>query len=659
MKKSLVLISCIVIISFVSCRQTICYACKPKGYNDFIEQLSSQSGVFEIRDNWDLSIDKIKVKCSKQITIGGNLYYYSNKSVKLKAGQVIIIPKGCVFLSNTLNRILGEGIYETNSNIICYLASSDRCSETCFVTKRIVLPPNYKLRFLDGTIKNGVIDMAGGLIEAPSTQILQNCIVTNWGNKKIYGRWFLSDKQSVTSEDFNCFVKAEVDFDGLSLYAKEVISVSNAHWSKLRLTAPQIIIGNPNQLVSDFPIWKKVSKEGSYIETNVDLSVYKDYIILLSFAEPVYYDWREKNGRPSLYRGLTSIISSAKSGSFGIEDSVEVFGKDYIYKASDGTQTLLKSRGFIYEPCHVTLDSCTFYSSGRIDPGFMYIYSGKDIFISNCSWIASTDGTPSLLGINNSVNGVVKGCLFKGAYYHGTNTSYGLQTFNSTRITIKECTLEGNRRGVDFSGGLCQSRYCVVEDCKVVGRIIEHEGSGLGGHSTSYRNIFRNNIIEGSSSCIGIQTRGEYEIIEGNHFHVPFSAAAITCVENTTIRNNECVDGNTSTFVWLESISIDGNNILVENNRFTGNYLVRGQKELTCNVTINGNTFRYVSPTSSFAPVGNNVTVRSVNNKLIKENEKAVLYFKYNNTNKQAVPESLGKRDKVEFRFSKNGKLLE
>ena len=660
MKKVWVFIICIVIVAFVSYKHSYSYACtKSKGYDAFVKQLSERHGVLEIRGIWDLSIDKIKVKCTQKVIIGGKVYYYSDKRVKLKSGQIVILPKGCVFLSNTHKNILGEGMYETSSNTMGYIASRDRCSETCFVTKRIVLPPNSKLHFLGGTIENGVIDMAAGMIEAPNAHILHNCIVTNWGNKKINGRWFLCDKQRVSSEDLERFVNAEVDFKGLSLFAKEAIRVTNVHWSNLTLTAPQILIGNPNHLVSDFPIRKNVSKEYSNIETNIDLSVYKDYIVLLSFAEPVHYDWREINGKPSLYRGVTSIISNAKSGSFGVEDPVEEFGKDYLYNASDGSQTLLESRGYIYEPCHVALDGCTFYSSGRIEPGFMYVYSGKDIAIRDCSWIASSDGTPSLLGINNSVNGIVEHCLFKGAYYPGTKTSYGLQTFNSTRIVIKECILEGNRRGVDFSGSLCQSRYCVVEDCNVVGKIIDREGSGLGGHSTSCYNTYRNNNIEGSSSRIGIQTRGEYEIIEGNHFHVPFSAAAITCVENTTIRNNECIDGNTSTFIWIESISTKGNSILVENNHFTGNFLVRGQKKLTCNITINGNTFRYASPSSSFAPVGDNVTVRSVNNKLIKENEKAVLYYKYNNTNKQAAPESLGKSDKVEFRFSKNGKLLE
>ena len=203
MRKIIIFIFCIVAIVLVSCRQTVCYACKShKGYEDFIELISNRSGEFEMRDKWDLSTDKIKVKCSNKTTIGGKVYYYSNKGVKLKSGQAIIIPKGCVLLSNMRNNILGENIYEAASSITGYIASSNKCSGTCLITKRIVLPPNTKLRFLDGTIENGVIDMAGGLIEAPTSHILNSCKVTNLGNKKINARWFLCDTQSVSSKDF-------------------------------------------------------------------------------------------------------------------------------------------------------------------------------------------------------------------------------------------------------------------------------------------------------------------------------------------------------------------------------------------------------------------------------------------------------------------------
>lgn len=649
---------CIVILAFVSCGQMICFASVPqKGYISFIEKFTNQSGVLNIRENWDLSIDKINAICSDKLSLGGKVYYCSNKNVKLQPGQIIIIPNGCTLISDTRDSIIGENLYEARSSITGYLVSCEKTTQTVVITKRIVLPPNSTLRFTDGLIENGVIDMAGGKIEGASNHILKNCIVTNLGNTKIKGRWFFCDNQVVSSTDFERFVNAEIDFGSLILKATDVIRVSGAHWTNLKLQAPKIIIGNTKHLKADFSIWK--SKNRSIIETDIDLSPYVDKLILLSFGEPAHYDWREKDGKPTVHRGIASVIKDAEKGSFIINDSVEGFDKEYLYRASDGIHSMLYSKGYIYDPCKVYLDSCTFFSTGRISPGFMYIFSGKDIQISNSSWIASLEGTKSLLGINNCVNGDVVNCIFKGAYYPGTQTSYGLQTINSTRINVKGCTLDGNRRGVDFSGNLCQSRYCIVEDCKVIGKVIEHEGSGLGGHSSSYGNIYRNNIIEGSSSRIGIEARGENEIIEGNILNLPFSAAAITCAENTIIRNNVCEKGKTPTFVWIESVSKEGNSITIEDNKYKGNNLVRGQKRLTCNVNIKGNIFSYVSPTSSLAPVGDNVVVQSSGNHLIRGNEKAVLYYKYNNTTKTTFPEGLGMKDRTEAHFNNIGKLIE
>ena len=660
MKKTIIFTVCVVFIVFFSYKQTPCYACRAhKGYEKFTELLSKQSEVIDIQGGWDFSVKKIKAKCSEQVTIEGKEYYSVRKKITLLPGQILLIPKGCVFLSNTRSSILGVNTYEAVSNISGYLACSSESTISCNITKKVILPPNTILRFSEGTIENGVIDMSGGYIESDNKHILENCILSNLGNKKVYGRWFFNDNQEISSDDLEVFKKKEVDFGKLYLMASDVIRVTDVHWTNLNLNAPKIIIGNTNKLTFGFTIWKSNKNPHSNIETDIDLSSYIGDIILLSFGEPVHYDKREKDGLPTLHRGLATIIESSMNGSFAVYDEVEEFEKTYLYKSSDGTDKLLRSNGFVYKPCTVWLDSCNFYSTERVSPGFMYIYSGKDIHISNSSWIASAEGAQSLLGINNSVQGEIVNCFFKGAIFTGTQTSYGLQTINSTRIFVKDCVLEGNRRGVDFSGNVCQSRYCVVENCKVSGDIIEHEGSGLGGHSTSYGNIYRNNIIEGSSSRIGIETRGEREIIEGNTFKLPFSAAAITCVENTIIRNNVCEYGNTPTFVWIESISKDGNNIIVENNIFEGNNLVRGQKELTCKVTIKGNTFKYVSPTSSFAPVGDNVMVYSTDNTLIRGKENAVLYFKYNNVKKPAISEGLGEKDKVEIRFSREGKLLD
>lgn len=586
MKRILFSISCIcsfLLLCCISCGCSLSQIAKSK--RSFDSLINSHTNEYVVKENYDLSIKTIKASCTKRIQVGNDLFYTDKRLITIDKGQVIILPEGCVLLSDDGSHIIGSRFVETNHLIKGYIASDGRKKIKCPITERIVLKTGTNLRFTTGSISNGVIDIAGNLIEAPEKQIFKKCIVTNIGNETIKGRWFFENNQTIQSEDLGMLSDNEVDFKGLNLFCKGDIRVLNAKWKNLNLTASRIYIGNDKALLSGFSISKNGKNKLPKIETNANLSQYIDGVVLLSFGEHVHYDWREKNGKPTLFRGLTSVITQAKDKSFIIEDSVEDFQEVYSYMSSDNRITEISSTGYIYEPCIVNIDNCKFKSTSRIAPGFMYINAGKRIVIKNSSWTASSEGTPSLLGVNNSVGGIIEDCSFTGAYYEGTKTSYGLQLFGSTRINVRNCTFAGNRRGLDFSGSLCQSRYCVVEDCTVSGDIIEHSGSGLGGHSTSFGNIYRNNIIEGSSSRIGIQTRGEYEVIEGNVFKLPFSAAAITCVENATIRNNECVEAST-TFVWIESISRDDNTITIENNRFKGNNLIRGQEVLTCKVIV-------------------------------------------------------------------------
>lgn len=315
----------------------------------------------------------------------------------------------------------------------------------------------------------------------------------------------------------------------------------------------------------------------------------------LSTGEHVDYDWREENNLPTLYKGATSIIEKGYEGSIIIEDYIDNFEKVYNYTAKNNKIYKIESKGYIYEPSHVVLDNCTFVSSKRSTTGFMYIYSAKDLFVNNCYWDGGDEGSPSLLGINNCVNGIIQNSTFSKSFYNGTVTSYGLQLFNSTRINTFNCNFISNRRGYDVSGNMCQTRYCVVENCTVLGMPLLAEGSGMGGHSTSYGNVFRNNVIEGSSAIAGIQTRGDKEVIEGNTFYGKYKAATITCVKNTVIRNNVCIETPTSTFVWIESCSDDNNEIVVEGNKFSGETFVRGQKILKCDVIIRDNSFSFTS----------------------------------------------------------------
>lgn len=649
---------CLLFFVFLAFQQSASGSSFPfHNYISFDSLVNSGKTVLEIDHNYDLRIKTKKVLCSKEIKYNSKTLYIGPKSLFLEEGQVIILPDDCILLSDDCSRKLGAGFYEAPRGIRCFVASIKRGNYNCPITRKIQLRPDIVLSFTTGSLHNAIIDMSGGIIEAPSKRIFVNSFIINIGNSNLKGKWFFQDKQFIKSVDLERLSEHVVDFDNLHLYSFEDIHVTNAMWKNFSLTAPTINIGNRKEIISGIPISKSDNKDSKQIETTMDLSSYEGKIVLLSFGEHVHYDWREEKGKPTLFRGVTSILKKTNEQGFQIEDTVEAFRSTYKYTSSDYNEYTIKSLGYIYEPCRVIIDNCNFYSTKRQSPGFMYVNAGKDIVIRNSNWIASAEGTPSLLGVVNSVNGVVENCSYTGAFFEGTTTSYGLQLFGSTRIKVTNCRFSRNRRGLDFSGNVCQSRYCSVVNCKVVGDIIKDVGSGIGSHSTSYRNSYINNTIEGSSNCIGIQTRGEYELIEGNVFNLSFSAAAITCVENTIIRDNVC-NKQSKTFVWIESSSIANNQILVVNNRFFGGYLVRGQKKLSCRVSIRDNIFDYTAPTSSLAPIGDEVHVEATGNLLNKGKDKASLFFKYNPTLLQPKAEGISNGDIVDFVVDNDGKIL-
>lgn len=658
MRKFLLLVVSVVPLAVLMNIQQNIYACNvDKSFKHFVSILNTDENIIVISNDYDLSIKRLKVSCALSREVDGQLYYIAQQSISLKKNQVIFLPDGCFLFNETCSQLISTGSYKANNSIICYIANKKRGRYICPVTQEVVVPAGKQLKFKNGSVQNAVLRMSGSLIESTVKPIFRNSIITEIGNPIIHGRWFFDDGQNIVSEDIERYSNYTVDFDNLKLYSEDKLEVSNACWKNLCLTAPQILVGDNNYVIPGFSISKNDTKNKNHIVTDVNLSNFENYIVILSFGEHVHYDWREVNGRPTLYRGLSSIVRNASNGSFAIVDSVENFNREYQYTNSGKKVLKLSSTGYLLKPCKVIIDSCQFFSTKRFNPGFMYIYSGKDISLKNSSWIASPEGTPSLLSINYSVSGTVENCCFKGSYYEGTATSYGLQTFGSTRINVNKCIFEGNRRGLDFSGSLCQSRYCIVENCRVVGDIIKHTGSGLGGHSTSSHNIYRNNVIEGSSSCAGIQTRGEYEIVEGNVFDLSFSAAAVTCAENTIVRNNICKTPS-NTFVWIESSSIKNNKIVVEKNTFRGGRLVRGQKILACDVIIKDNIFEYTSSLSSIAPVGDRVHITLQGNKILKGDDKAVLYYKYNETIDQPKAEGLSSGDVVDVRVERYSKKI-
>jgi len=626
------------------------------------KQVLRGSVVYVVKESFDLGCLHKTVKCNKPLANKDFSLFYDEKRIHLKKDETVALPKNALVLDSNFS-LLAKGYFKARQAITIYLASTKEEEYDYWIGEELTMPERSVLKFEGGALINGIIDLSGSLVDAYPQVVFQNTVVRNQANNKVQARWFFQDGDIINSTVIDNLGIKEIDFSGLSLTSDIGVSFANANWKNLTIKCPHITIGEdtPIKVISSIsrPLGKDEYTDSHIISITGDMSSYKGDIVLISTGMPVDYDCREVNGLPTLYKGVTSIIEKGYDGSIVVEDYIENFEKENHYTSESSIVYTIESRGYVFDPCHVRLENCTFISSQRTNPGFMYVYACKGLYINNCVWDGGEDGTPSLLGINNCVNGIIQNSIFSGAFYEGTKTSYGLQLFNSTRINTYNCTFSHNRRGYDVSGNLCQTRYCVVENCMAVGPPLLEEGSGLGGHSTSYGNTFRNNIIEGASAITGIQTRGDKEIIEGNIFYGKYKAAAITCVKNTVIRNNVCIETPTPTFVWIESCTDKNNEIVVEGNKFSGETFVRGQKVLTCNVIIRDNSFYFTSDGSSLAPFGDNVTVNCYNNRFVKASDKAVLYYKLNTTVSDILPQSIGVGDKVDFHTNRTRSIVQ
>lgn len=619
------------------------------------------SAIYEVREAFNLGCSHCNANCEKEFSYNGIVLYLTPNTITIKKGQSILLPTDCYILNENCER-LSKGRYTAWQDTCVFIASSWKGSFDYWVGNELIIPAGSILKFEGGSFNNGIINLSGSIIESFPVKVFYSSLVYNVGTNTISAKWFFNNGDSINSTVLDYFDNNEINFDGLSLTSNRPVSFSSANWKNLTLTSPMITIGRKTPVLSSIPICKPLRgdecAESHTIDVDIDLIDYKGYIITLSTGKHVNFDWREDNDKPTLYKGVTSIIESAKKNTIVIEDYIESFQKEYKYLSSHNKETIINSKGFIYEPCKVKLDNCIFISSQRTQTGFMYILSGKDINIRNCKWDGGENGTLCLLGINRTVGGIIENCTFTGAYYEGTQTSYGLQLFNSTRINTQNCYFSLNRRGYDVSGDFCQTRYCTIENCKVFGVPLYAEGSGIGGHSTSYGNVFRSNIIEGSSASIGIQTRGESEIIEGNIFLGSYRGAAITCVDNTIIKNNSCHYASSPSFVWIESASIEGNTIVIEGNSFKGGHLVRGQSVLSCNVFIWNNLFRFTSTHSSLTPNGNDVRVTTNNNCMIKDAKNAILYYKLDTSVYPAKPLKKGTQDVTDLNLKSDDCII-
>ncbi len=453
---------------------------------------------------------------------------------------------------------------------------------------------NTRLIFKNGVICNGKLQ-GDYIIDSESKRIFDNVDISSYQHP-IKISWLVGDRTLLNVKDFQGLPNVEVDFESIPFIINETIILDDnqsvnfknlylktnnsiRYWSSASTCGICSPIGDKNFINS-----VKVSNEVS--------EKYEGYVIEISTADETIFDSRpNEKGIPTLYKGITSRILSVDGDKILLADSLERFSIERTYSKQS-----VKSTYVIYKPRAYKLKNCHFVFTGKDGLSF----NGSDFLIEDCSFEAQ-EGSNALLSLGG-YSGCVRNCLFKGAYYSGTGTSYGIQVNKGSHIVIENSEFYENRRGVDFSGSF-ESRYNIVRNCSFYQeKNIGETGSAIGGHSTSYGNIYRNNRIYGDYQ-IGIQCRGENEIIDGNLFEC-FAIWMVGYGYNTTIINNKVVpisDFSTGVFAGSD-IEKEGNCLTLYNNNIDVRaILIVGSKKIRyklCN-----NYIRFNPNTSTQIPV--------------------------------------------------------
>lgn len=460
----------------------------------------------------------------------------------------------------------------------------------------VMIPENVILRFRkEGKLKNGRIH-GSFEINAPSRMIFENVDILQIGCP-IKISWLVGNRKKLYNKDFHNLPNVQVDFERINFIADEEISLdvlAGFYFINLVLSTNYSLHYWPSALMSGdcAPMGDFNSYSGTIsIEGDIPDS-YIGYLIEITTADRTKYDYRpDEQGIPSLYKGITSRVTSIEGNALGIRDSLELFSKERLYNGH-----LIKSQYRIFAPRSFILSNCRFLFSNKSGISLR----GCDFLIDNCVF-ESSDGSNTILSLGGHT-GIVKNCTVKGAYYPETHTSYGIQVVKGTNITIEDSKFYDNRRSVDFSGGY-ESRFNEVRRCYFFQDNNDGKtGSAIGGHSTSFGNAFRNNIIQGDFQ-VGIQCRGENEIIEGNYFNCS-ATTMISFAYNTQIINNRVVSPSKyAVGVFAGSgIQEDGNSLHLYNNVVeVRRVLINGDSRI--NYIIENNTIVFKPNAASVDPV--------------------------------------------------------
>jgi hypothetical protein len=490
--------------------------------------------------------------------------------------------------------------------------------------KTIKVPDNCTLFFNGGIIRNGRLK-GDFIIQANEYQIFDDVSIDNVKNSVFYAVWLLGNTTDLNNAFFSNLPKTRILFNpNITYKVTENIILHNreyTYFSGLHLTSDYSIIKNGIKASSSGIISGNCRSSGDIrnrIQTNDVVS--SDVIgkmIIVQTCNHVKYDWRETDTMiPQLYKGLTSRITDVKFENnmyqIYIEHPLEKFDNTTTYVANNKTKTKIKSVFNIYRSDIVILEDCQFVFTTRA--GYCHFTaSGPGSRIVNSSF-QSTTGCGMLLGVGG-VGMLIQNCIVSGAYYSGSGESYGIQVNGGTAVTIDGCTLDNNRRAIDFSGNW-ESRYCIAKNNTVSNSTYVAYGSAMGGHSTSFGNQFLNNKICGYHTS-AFELRGEQEIVDGNICDAFLSSCFVQVGINSVIRNNFADFYYMGAFVY-NNIGIPDNTCIIENNKvFLRDFFIND---------------RVYEPTKIPTYIVKNNTIRIANGRLLasKSNSNPISVFMNN-----------------------------
>ena len=158
----------------------------------FIEQLTKSNTIYEIPTDYDLR-QNIKAKCESKVFVKGQQVLYRDvNAILLVPDQGIWVPKGCLILNSSMDRVLSDSCYIPSKTDSVFLVSSQPQEINYQISGIVTMPEGCVLKFSGGKLSNGIIRSVRTCIEANPVKIFGEnmSFAWYWDIQFAYPEWF-------------------------------------------------------------------------------------------------------------------------------------------------------------------------------------------------------------------------------------------------------------------------------------------------------------------------------------------------------------------------------------------------------------------------------------------------------------------------------------